>query len=366
MKKYLLLLLILTFSSGAFSQELPLFDYPYEESNSVVEANNSSPFGPGGNLEGIEEQISVRMSIPDPQPGEQFTVTVTSYSSNLNAARISWYRNNSLQKSGAGETSANFVAPTIGESLSIDLVIETQEGNTIEKSFVISPASVSLIYETQTYTPPFYKGKAIYTHQSTAIIHALPNIIEEGIKKLDKDLIYTWEVNGSVQQGASGYGKNTFLFNAGILSKTSNVTVTVESGTSNQTAFNGIALEPLDPEILLVQEHPLYGLMGSSNGQIRTGSSDVIIHALPLFFNTSKKESSLLNYIWTVNGKDLGENNDSSIIAFQTPEGEDGSANVLIRVEHTRDFIQGASNKIGVFIEKTQQLFQSDSGDFSL
>lgn len=366
MKKNIFLSLILLAPALIFAQGLPLFDYPQEE-QTVTGTPNTSPFGPGGNLEGLEEQISVDVSVTNPQPGQAFNISVTSYSTNLNAARVSWYTNSSLLVSGIGETVASFVSPQAGESLVIDLIIETQEGNTIEKSFEIAPALVDLIYETQTYTPPFYKGKAVYTHQSTAIIHALPKIIEEGERKRDDDLIYTWEVNGSVQQDSSGYGKNILYFNTGILSTTSDITVTVESATSNQIAINSLVLEPHDSEILLVQEHPLYGLMdNSTNGTISTGSNDVIVHAIPLFFNTFLRDTSLINYIWTVNGSALGEDNNSSIIAFQTPPGESGSADVSIRAEHTRDFLQGATNRLEVIIENSSELFQSSSEDFSL
>jgi len=364
MKNIFLLSLIFIFSTLVFSEELPLFDYPY---NNTSTTNTPTPpgsiFSPGGDLEDIEEQISVSLSVANPQPNQPFNISVRSFSSNLNKASIYWYENNELKSSGVGDLSQSYVAPGIGKSLIIGLRIETIEGNLIVKEYEISPALVDLIYETQTYTPPFYKGKAIYTHQSTATIYALPSIIEDGIKKNPSSLIYTWEVNGSVQQDSSGRGRDVFLYEGRILSQSTLITITVESDTSNQVAINDIFLEPADAEVLLVQEHPLYGMI--SNNNIETDSDYVVIHAIPLFSSIFSKESSSLDYVWSLNGVELGEENNSSIISFQSTEGNEGEASLALRIDNKLNFLQSTSGSTSVLMKKAQELIQGSSGDFS-
>lgn len=366
MKTHFLILTTFFISITVFAQGLPLFDYPYPETPAAPAVPyDGNVFGPGGNLEGIKEKVSIDVSEPESGPGQPFTITATSYSTNLDKANISWYINKELVISKTGQTSYEFFTPKIGESLLIDLIIKTTGGNTIERNFSYSPAFVDLVYEAKTYTPPFYKGKAVYTKQSLAKIHALPKIIEDGITKEDKDLIYTWEVNGSVQKNQSGYGKKTFDFNGGSLSKDAQISVSVLSPTSDQVATGSVFLAPHEQEILLVQEHPLYGMYKTLDTAITTSLNDIIIHAIPLFFSTTIKESPTLKYSWALNGMELGNDNDSSIIGLQTPPGEDGTANVSVRVENELRLLQGASTRLTATIIETDTLFQDDIGDFS-
>ena len=333
---------------------------------SMTQAAPASPFLPGGDLEDIDEKISVTMSIPTPKPNQPFSISITSFSSNLNKSTIYWYVNNELESSGIGVIKHNFIAPGAGKVMRIGLRVETDGGNIIKKEYEVAPALVDLVYETNNYTPPFYKGKSIYTYQSTAIIHALPIIIEEGVRKNAKDLVYTWEVNGSAQQDSSGYGRNIFLYNGGVLSQPALITVTVESGTSGQVALGEILMEPADPEVLLIQEHPLYGLLNNSGGYIESNSRNIIVHAIPLFSSVPTREYSSLEYVWSLNGKLLGKENNNSIMAFQTNEGDEGTANLSVRIDNDVNFLQSASTAIQVIIQKVPELIHSAGEDFSL
>lgn len=361
MKKLLLTLIILAFSTKITALELPVFDKPV-----TAEPSPASIFSPGGDLEDIDEQISVSMSVPNPQPNQSFKVSVESFSSDLNKANIYWYKNNDLISSGVGVKSQNFVAPGMGKVLSIGLRIETSAGNIITKEYEIAPALVNLTYETQTYTPPFYKGKAIFTHQSQAMIYALPSFIEDGIIKNPKELVYTWEINGSVQQSSSGYGRDTFLYQGSIIPQPVLITVTVESDTSNQVALNDIVLEPAETEVLLVQEHPLYGMIYNQNNEIRSDLNSVIIHAIPLFSSVSTRENSVLDYIWSLNGVELGEDNNSSIISFQSTEDREGTASLFVRLENKQNILQSTNGSTSVIMNKTKSLIQGTTEDFSL
>jgi hypothetical protein len=359
MNKFFTLILILLFT-GVSAQELPLFDFPVQEQNL-----NNSAFGPGGDLEGLTEKAEVSMSVSNPQPGQDFVIRVDSYSTDLNNATISWYSNNILLTSKKGAVEQKYTGPNTGSSLIIDIIIKTAEGNTIEKTYEISPSLVNLVYESNTYTPPFYEGKAIYTNQSSVKIIALPNIVEDGIVKKDSELIYTWEVNGSAQQSSSGYGKNSFIYNAGILSKPVTVSVLVESDTSNQVATNELFLSPGSTELIFAYEHPLYGLQYNGNRDIETTNSDLTIHAIPLFFSIGTRNSSDIDYIWSINGGLLGDSNNSSVISFQSEEGEGGTMRLSLQADSTKKILQSSNNSVNVSIEKVSELIQRLSEDFS-
>ena len=46
------------------------------------------------------------------------------------------------------------------------------------------------------YTPPFYKGKKIFTSESVIKFIAIPNFVTSNNKKIPaSDLVYTWKIN---------------------------------------------------------------------------------------------------------------------------------------------------------------------------
>jgi hypothetical protein len=186
--------------------------YAQQASSQAGSAFDPSAFFDGntGLPGGIEEQISIVQVPTIPQPGQGVSVQISSYSSDLNKARITWTLDGRVLSSQTGATSLQFTAPQSGETSRLVITITKEGGGTITKTIVINPAEVDLIYEADTYTHPFYKGKRLYTSESNVDFIAIPNFVRNGRKIPSSELVYTWKINGNVRQDVSGYGRSVF------------------------------------------------------------------------------------------------------------------------------------------------------------
>lgn len=310
---------------------------------------------------GVEEQVSVEFSPNNPQAREPFIIRIESFSTDLNRASINWRVNGSVYASGTGVVQESFQAPEAGEILDIELLIRTVEGNEIFKTYTIAPARVDLYYEADTYTPPFYQGKRIYTHQSDVTVYAFP-YISEGGELLDRSqLSYIWEVDNRVVQDQSGYGRSSFTYNSGLLSQDVKISVTASSVNNPSVAEADIFISPKTPNILLFENHPLYGLMYRNiiNNFYELTSTEVFLTAIPLFFSIDTRDDSNLQYSWNLNGERLDIFDNESEIAFRNSNNETGEAQVRLNIRNSDKILQSVSDFGEIFFSAVDNLIDS-------
>ncbi len=315
---------------------------------------------------GVTEQVSVTFSPENPQAGDTLTIFVESFSTDLNRAMVLWRANEVEQPSGRGATQQSFLVPESGERLVIDLAIQTVEGNTIYQSYTIAPAKVDLYYEADTYTPPFYKGKRIYTHQSDVTVFAFPYINEGGRFLNKNELSYIWEVDNRVVQDKSGYGKSSFTHNSGLLSQQAKISVTVSSVGNPSVAEADIFITPKEPNVLLYENHPLYGLIIKNivDSAYALTTADVFITAIPLFFSTNSREDTILGYSWSLNGESLGVFDNQSEIAFRNSNNEEGQARIRTQIKNTRNILQSITVAGDLVFSKLSDFIETAGDEF--
>jgi len=86
---------------------------------------------------------------------------------------------------------------------------------------------VDILWQGETYTPPFYKGRALWSSQSRITFLAIPH--GAGIGN-PANLTYRWTQNGTVLGNINGIGKNTLSFTDSVLSKPQTIKIDVLSG----------------------------------------------------------------------------------------------------------------------------------------
>ena len=358
-----------TISSG-ITQTTPTSIDPYEvtEPTSITDQlRDLQLFNPANGIPtGVEEQVSVKFSPTNPQDSEPFVIRVDSFSTDLNRAAFTWRVNGSIYSSGRGLNTENFQAPESGDRLDIELNITTTEGNQILKTYTIAPAKVDLYYEADTYTFPFYQGKRIYTHQSDVTVHAFPYINEDGSFLGRDQLSYIWEVDNRVVQDQSGYGKFAFTHNSGLLSQSVKISVTVSSVDNPSIAEGDIFIEPKDPDVLIFENHPLYGLITKNivDGFYELTTPDVFISAIPLFFSVNSREDFNLDYSWNLNGQNLEIFDGVSQIAFRNSKNEEGEANIRVNIRNRQNILQTVSVAGRLIFSKIDELIQTAGQDF--
>jgi hypothetical protein len=350
-----LILFVLLFLQNAFSQttgqaqETP-FD-PTQLINSLIDNNTGLPLG-------VEEQITIQQIPSIPKPGETVSVQITAYSTDLNKAKITWTIDGKVITSQTGAVTFQFLAPQSGKTSTLVIKIEKEGGGTLTKTIVVSPADVDLIYEAQTYVPPFYKGKKKFSSEAVIKFIAIPNFVTpKGNKIAISDLVYTWKVNGTVQQSVSGYGKNVFLTKGTLIERPTQVTVEVSAVNSTLKASQTIGFKSSAPEVVLYENNPILGIVYEKaiQGTFNLDRPQVDFEAVPYFFSGQYKDSSSIQYTWSLNGisvtsKGINEN----YLVLRNDKNEDGRALVNVSVQHASNIMQNAKSLLELNFKKIE------------
>jgi hypothetical protein len=302
--------------------------------------------GPGFNDTDISHKIN------PPYPGEHSAVDVSINSSYvfLNSSMITWSINGRTIKKGIGETDVQFVTGAVGKPILVNANISTGNGETYSKNITVNPVNVDFITQAKTYTPPFYKGKALFTGESTLIVSALAEITGNG-GIIDQDkLIYEWSVDDTTKFKQSGYSKKDFTFNGTMWNQPQKVTVSISTIDGTEVARKSEVFTPTKPEIQIYEDNPLLGILFNRaiSSQFNIGKGkEVTFFASP--YNIMLEQlSNGTNYLWKMNGKSVLGNENGNSITFRDDTGESGETNISIEVSQERNLFQRASNNFKI------------------
>ncbi len=298
----------------------------------------------------VADTFDVTITPENPGANQTVTIELKSFSTDLGQATILWALNNKLSSKGAGQTSFTFNTGPLGAPSLVSITVEPKGAAVMKKDLTITPASVDLLWQTNTYTPPFYKGKALYTPQSIATFVAVPRLIsKKGTLIEKKNIIFTWKKDYIVQGSLSGYGKDSFSFDANVLLKPSVVEVEVSAPAENIKANASLSISTGKPEALIYEDDPLYGILYNSaiQSSFTLANDETKLVAAPYYFSTDSSGVKNLQYSWTVDSGSAEEGTDKSIILRH--EGSTGGrSNVSLSIDNALQFFQKAALDISV------------------
>jgi hypothetical protein len=301
-----------------------------------------------------ETEINIELSPENPGPHESVYVLLTSYSTNINAASITWRVNGQTKRSGRGEKSFSFETGAANTTTTLGITVATVEGEVINKTISLRPVTVDLIWQSNSFVPPFYKGKALFSYQNDVTFIALPHITSGGVEISPKNLIYKWTLNGKVIDYASGYGKNTYIIQGDIIAKTLNVEVEVTTSNSTSRGRSSLTLAPRDPQILLYKKSPIYGVEFQKaliNTVNLTDSKEITVVGMPYFFGTEDAFSPDLSYKWSINNLPVDKDFTQTSRVFRQKEGSSGVSRISLSIENRNKILQLAGKSFDLKFE---------------
>jgi hypothetical protein len=316
--------------------------------DSIIDPNSGLPIG-------VTEQVEIEQIPRIPNPGDLVNLKIISYLTDLNKAQIIWTTEEGVISSGIGNTSISIIAPPSGQSVTVQVRIIKNGGGEILQTISINPAGVDLIYEANTYTHPLYKGKKLFTSESTLRFIALPNFVDQlGNKIDDSNLIYTWKVN-DVVQNTSGFGKNIFVRQGTLIERPVIVSVEVSDLKSNFRASKRMQIRSQAPEIILYENNPLLGVVYEKaiQGEFLLERPQVDFEGVPYFFSVPNKEDTSLKWRWAINGfPQQTKLSTENFIVLKNAQNEDGRAIITAQVEHVNNILQTAKNRFDLNFKK--------------
>lgn len=298
-----------------------------------------------------ESDVTFRVSPTFPKPGESVDVKVSSYTVGLDKSFIVWSVNGQEKSSGIGKDTFSFNLDKFSTRTQVTASITLAGGATITKSTFVSSAEIDLLWEaTDSYVPPFYKGKALGIREGNFKVVAIPSIDSSRGKVKPANLSYTWKKDGNAQVSASGFGKNGFSFKNSYLDRSNEISVEVED-IENKTKTGGkIIINGLEkPEIIFYKKDSKLGVLypkALNDGYILSKEPETIV-AVPYFFTPKNIQSSALRFDWSAGGEKINPNTLKNEVTVVPPD-ESGGTNLKVRVENVSSLFQILEKNINV------------------
>lgn len=292
--------------------------------------------------------VTVSMSPEIPGPNQDVTVSISSFSVDLNKTMIIWKKAGEMLKSGVGEKSIVVKTGAIGTGIQLDVTI-LNGGTSLVKSIAVVPSEMDLLWETtDSYAPPFYKGKILPVKESTVKVVAITNTA--GTELSQNDLVYSWKRNYNALPGSSGYRKNSVLIKLNYLENTQTVEATGTALSGGLLAQKQLVLRASDPYIRYYENNPDLGVLFNKTlrGTVSTTRNDFEVLAMPFAFSLKNIESGELVYQWTVGGKSVPTSGIKHRLTVQFPQGVTGSVPITTKIESALKLFQSANDSFNI------------------
>ncbi|MEK7118498.1 MAG: hypothetical protein AAB869_02700 [Patescibacteria group bacterium] len=283
-----------------------------------------------------------------PGPNQAVTISIQSYAVPLDSAMLTWYIDKEVVASGIGEKSIQTTTTEFGNAVTVNVVIMTASGGRFDKQLILKPIEVDILWEADTFVPPFYKGKALPTYKSIVKLSAIPRF---NAFASDPSLYsYTWTANNTQGLGQKS-GKNGVL----LPMKYSGSAVPVKVSVNNlaSTGEGGGAsknIATVDPILLFYEDAPLLGIRldRALSGAVVTNGTSFTIRAVPYFFSNDDVENSNLVSLWYKDNVKFAPGLDSNTLTIGKEGASAQGSTIGLSIQNMKRILQAADAEVSV------------------
>jgi hypothetical protein len=288
----------------------------------------------------ISGLVNIILSPETPGPYQEVTAKIEASGLDINSSKITWKIDGVVLQSGLGQRSTVFSTGDIGNRSTITAVIDSSTG-TFSKSVTVYPSEIDFLWQGETYTPPFYKGRSLWTSQSTLTLVAIPHVTSAtgNGERNQSTLTYRWSQNGKILGNLSGKGRTSLVITDSILSIPQNIKLEILSDQNTLLSRSSIVLTPTRPSLVIYEKNPLYGISFHKEvgSEYQMRDKEATFTTYPLFFGLKDRNSTVVNYLWRTNA---GIVNSGHTVTYRTPENEGGSSQINASVSNTDKILQ--------------------------
>ncbi len=294
--------------------------------------------------------LFIKISPEIPGAYEEVTASVSSPSINLDIASISWSLDGKKFSSNVGQKSITFKTKGVGEKTTV--VATATLGNTfLGDTATINPSEVDLLWEaTDLYTPPFYKGKALPTSESSIKVTVVPSVFRSnGVAYKTGELSYKWSRNGEILGSLSGRGASTLSFKNDYLKREESIGIETRNTSAVKIGRGEVVVRIVDPKILFYEKNPILGVLYNKSlfNSVNLSNEELSLVAEPYFISPKDKNSSKIKYTWSLNGATVATNSKNpNILIVRQQTGVGGEANVSLEITNPSKILLSATNNL--------------------
>jgi len=244
------------------------------------------------------QAISVTKNPPFPKDGEMVAVAVTAFGFDLKNSLITWKEGKETLFEGVGAT--EYTVKSANNQIIVIHIFNQKTGEKFTQSVPITTSQVDLLWEAiGSYTPPFYKGKALPALEANINVVAIPDFDNREV------LTYSWEKENQRQASQGGRGKNSFGYIASPLEQANKITVNVSSADESFSGNENLIIRYGNSEVLFYENSSDFGTLFNkviTNGHSVGEDGEISLTAIPFFVTADTIASKSLEMIWSVNG----------------------------------------------------------------
>lgn len=312
-------------------------------------------------LTGLERPLDVSMTPQYPAAGEEVQLSVSSYGLDLDRSAIIWYADG--KEIARNTTETKVTAGKLGSLINITVVAEETDGLIGSGSARIRPTEVDLIWSSDSYAPPYFKGRKLAGSSARIRAEALVRFVRaDGTLIPSNEIIYTW--HRGTTRILQGRGRSSVEFAGPALFSSEEVTVSAQSTDGAYVGRASVRISGVDPTLELYENHPLFGVLyhRALTGSVVTAEKEQRVTAVPYFAHVSTPEEKALSYSWSVAGGPVRPNPDEPQNLTVTSNGYAGPARIELDLTSASDlFLKARGSWELVFSESA--LFSGSGSD---
>lgn len=259
-----------------------------------------------------------------------------------------WVMDQEVVEEGYGLDIFNFTTKEIGEETNISVILKTDSGIERTKSITVTPAVVDFFWQTDTYTPPIYKGKKLSSGSNNGKIEfiAIPNFTGTDAVENPNDYIYSWRLNGSNYR--SGRGMNSVSIDLSDILTKSSVKVAIKPLESKEVLRESINFPRFGKPEILIYPTDSYGINYSKAinylNEYSLNQEFLTVKAEPVFFTYFQKDDLKIN--WSMNSNPIESFNNNDKAYFSVDRDFTGKSSVSVSIENKENFREKVNSNV--------------------
>ncbi len=305
---------------------------------------------------GTTPDLALEAVPENPRPNSNITLRIRSVLLDLTQSEITWYVNGTVTSTGIGITETSVATGALGTETRVRVEAIGEAGSAFAVG-VFRPTDIDLLWEADSYVPPFYRGRALPSAGSTVRLFAVPRFTRVGSTSFlpSSELMYTWKRNDQTIPKASGFGKDTVQIETSIISSGDVISVEIATADGILEGSASVRLPSVEPSLVLYENHPVFGVLyhrGLQSPASVTESETTFI-AVPYFAPTRNPDNGSLIYKWRVGNSSIPSSFTKPSAITINAEGTNGVALIQLAVTHASNFLLNIQNAWAVTLAGT-------------
>ncbi len=304
----------------------------------------------------FKDQVSSVVSPENPGPDQLTNISLSTYSFDINSAEVTWKVNGKVIRKGLGIKNFGVVTGKAGSVTTVDVEIDPRDRPVITKTFTFKPGEVDLLWQSDVYVHPFYKGKRLYTPESTLTFVAMPRNTSGVIDPAST--VFNWRINGNNQADKSGFGRNAYTFEGPIILRPVEVeiqayTPSKNAGEAKEVATADVTVQPKSSGVLFYENNPLYGVLFNKalRGNLILDKEELGVSAYP-YFQTVRGKNSDLFYQWVVDTYQVDVPANQNTITLKRVQAEKGKSTIAVQSQNPLKILQTAQTALNITFDR--------------